>query len=111
MPRRWRSASPSASSAAAPAPRLRQSSAGASEPCRGVAEGDLSRAYVEWLSLLRHLVNAPDHPWRRWQALQAEAGRVLKRHDKTLRHLFHLDLPPLTHRQRHGKPKHHLLRV
>ena len=78
---------------------------------RGVAEGDLSRAYVEWLSLLRHLVHAPDHPWRRWQALQAEAGRVLKRHDKTLRHLFHLDLPPLTHRQRHGKPKHHLLRV
>jgi hypothetical protein len=78
---------------------------------RGVAEGDLARAYVEWLSLLRHLVHAPEHPWRRWQALQDEAGRVLKRHGKTLRHLFHLDLPPLTHRQRHGKPRHHLLRV
>lgn len=78
---------------------------------RGVAEGDISRAYVEWLSLLRHLVHAPAHPWRRWQSLQEEAGRVLKRHGKTLRHLFHLDLPPLTHRQRHGKPRHHLLRV
>jgi len=76
---------------------------------QGVAEGDISRAYVEWLSLLRHLIHAPTHPWRRWQALQEEAARVLKRHDKTLRHLFHLDLPPLTNKQRHGKPKHYLM--
>lgn len=74
-----------------------------------VAEGDISRAYVEWLSLLRHISHAPAHPWRRWSALQDEASRVLKKHDKTLRHLFHLDLPPLTHRQRHGRPRHYLL--
>jgi ferric-dicitrate binding protein FerR (iron transport regulator) len=76
---------------------------------QGIAEGDISRAYVEWLSLLRHLTHAPAHPWRRWLALQEEAKRVLKQHNKTLRHLFHLDLPPLTNKQRHGKPKHYLM--
>lgn len=76
---------------------------------QGIAEGDISRAYVEWLSLLRHIHHAPSHPWRRWQALKEEAQRALKKHDKTLRHLFHLDLPPLTNKQRHGKPKHYLM--
>lgn len=74
-----------------------------------IAEGDISRAYVEWLSLLRHITHAPAHPWRRWTALQEEAQRMLKRHDKTMRHLFYLDLPPLTNKQRHGKPKHYLM--
>jgi hypothetical protein len=74
-----------------------------------VAEGDISRAYVEWLSLLRHITHAPSHSWRRWQALQEEARRVLKQHDKTMRHLFHLSLPPLTNKQRFGKPRHYLL--
>ena len=74
-----------------------------------IAEGDISRAYVEWLSLLRHITHAPEHPWRRWTALQEEAQRMLKRHDKTMRHLFYLDLPPLTNKQRHGKPKHYLM--
>ncbi|MEN3939905.1 DEAD/DEAH box helicase [Prosthecobacter sp. SYSU 5D2] len=74
-----------------------------------VAAGDLSRAYVEWLSLLRHITHAPAHPWRRWLALQEAATSALKQHNKTLRHLFHLDLPPLTNKQRHGKPKHYLM--
>jgi hypothetical protein len=74
-----------------------------------VAEGDISRAYIEWLSLLRHIIHAPQHPWQRWQALQDECGKVLKHHGKALRHLFYLDLPPLTKKQRHGKTKHHLL--
>lgn len=74
-----------------------------------VAEGDISRAYIEWLSLLRHIIHAPQHPWRRWQALQEECTRVLKHHGKAVRHLFYLDLPPLTNKQRHGKTKHHLL--
>lgn len=74
-----------------------------------IAEGDISRAYVEWLSLLRHITHAPAHPWRRWAALQEETQRVLKRHDKTMRHLFYLDLPPLTNKQRHGKPRHYLM--
>ncbi len=75
----------------------------------GIAAGDISRAYVEWLSLLRHITHAPAHPWRRWLALQEEARSVLKHHNKTLRHLFHLDLPPLTNKQRHGKPRHYLM--
>lgn len=74
-----------------------------------VAEGDISRAYIEWLSLLRHIIHAPTHPWRRWQALQEECGRMLKHHGKALRHLFYLDLPPLTNKQRHGKTRHYLL--
>jgi hypothetical protein len=74
-----------------------------------VAEGDISRAYIEWLSLLRHIVHAPTHSWRRWQALQEECGKVLKQHGKALRQLFYLDLPPLTNKQRHGKTKHYLL--
>lgn len=76
---------------------------------QGVAEGDISRAYVEWLSLLRHITHAPAHPWRRWLNLQEEAVRALKLHNKTLRHLFHLDLPALTNKQKHGKPKHYLM--
>lgn len=76
---------------------------------RNFAEGDISRAYIEWLSLIRHIVHAPSHPWARWQALQAECERVLKKHSKAMRHLFHLDLPPLTSKQRHGKPRHVLL--
>jgi len=74
-----------------------------------IAEGDISRAYVEWLSLLRHITHAPTHPWRRWTSLQEASKRILKQHDKTMRHLFYLDLPPLTNKQRHGKPKHYLM--
>ena len=74
-----------------------------------IAEGDISRAYVEWLSLLRHITHAPSHPWKRWTDLQEETKRVLKRHDKTMRHLFYLDLPSLTNKQRHGKPRHYLM--
>ncbi len=77
---------------------------------RGYAEGDVSRAYIEWLSLLRHVTHAPAHPWVRWQALQAECVHVLRRHSKAMRHLFHLELPPLTTKQRHGKPRHVVLK-
>ena len=77
---------------------------------RGVAEGDLSRAYVEWLSLLRHIMHAPAHPWPRWVDFQEAARAALKQHGKVLRHLFHLDLPPLTNKQRHGKVRHFFLK-
>jgi hypothetical protein len=76
---------------------------------RGFAEGDVSRAYLEWVSLIRHIVHAPSHPWPRWHELQAECAKVLKHHNRALRHLFHLEVPPLTAKQRHGKPLHHLL--
>ncbi len=75
----------------------------------GIAEGDISRAYVEWLSLLRHITHAPSHPWRRWTALQDAAKRILKHHTKTLRHFFHLDLPLLTNKQKHGKVRHYMM--
>jgi hypothetical protein len=39
--------------------------------------GDLERAVVEWRSLLRHIVHAPDNEWERWRALRAEAERRL----------------------------------
>jgi hypothetical protein len=82
---------------------------GAAEMKAGIAEGDISRAYVEWLSLLRHVMHAPDHPWKRWMALKEAAKAVLKHHTKTLRHFFHLDLPPLTNKQKHGKTRHYLM--
>lgn len=82
---------------------------GTAEMKAGIAEGDISRAYVEWLSLLRHVVHAPDHPWKRWMALKEAAKVVLKHHTKMLRHFFHLDLPPLTNKQKHGKTKHYLM--
>jgi hypothetical protein len=77
---------------------------------RGVAEGDLSRAYVEWLSLLRHITHAPaiirgSGGW----IFKAAARAALKQHGKVLRHLFHLDLPPLTNKQKHGKTRHYLM--
>ncbi|MCX6837889.1 MAG: DEAD/DEAH box helicase [Verrucomicrobia bacterium] len=74
-----------------------------------IAEGDISRAYVEWLSLLRHISHAPDHSWKRWVALKEAAKAVLKHHTKTLRHFFHLDLPLLTNKQRYGKTRHYLM--
>jgi len=75
----------------------------------GFAEGDISRAYVEWLSLIRHITHAPAHPWPRWLALQEESTKMLKHHSATMRHLFHLNLPPLTNKQRDGRPRHYLM--
>ena len=36
-------------------------------------QGDLERALVEWRSLLRQVVWAPDYPWQRWRDFQAAA--------------------------------------
>ena len=44
--------------------------------------GDLERAEVEWRSLLRHIVHAPDGPWPRWQALRKAAREWLARTEK-----------------------------
>jgi DEAD/DEAH box helicase/Helicase conserved C-terminal domain len=77
---------------------------------KSFAEGDISRAYIEWLSLIRHITHAPYHSWPRWLALQAECQTALQQHSKTLRHLFHLNLPPLTQKQRQTNVKHYLLR-
>ena len=42
--------------------------------------GDIERAIVEWLSLLRHVVHARDLEWERWTALQRICGDQLERH-------------------------------
>ncbi len=82
---------------------------GSADLRHGVPEGDLSRAYIEWLSQLRHIHHAPSHDWPRWTALQEAARATLKQHTAALRHLFHLDLPPLTNRQKTGRARHVLM--
>jgi superfamily II DNA/RNA helicase len=39
--------------------------------------GDIERAVMEWRSLLRHIVGAPDLPWERWRALQKLAAHYV----------------------------------
>ena len=42
-----------------------------------IGDGDLERAFAEWLSLLRHIRHAPSHPWPRWAGLQSAAAAEL----------------------------------
>jgi len=37
--------------------------------------GDIERALIEWRSVLRHILLAPDYDWDRWRALKAAAAR------------------------------------
>ena len=39
--------------------------------------GDIERALMEWRSLLRHLVGAPDLDWERWHALKKLAAHFV----------------------------------
>ncbi|QQL43856.1 DEAD/DEAH box helicase [Sulfuriroseicoccus oceanibius] len=41
--------------------------------------GDLERARIEWLSLMRHIHHAPDYDWERWRELQHCAADILER--------------------------------
>ena len=43
-------------------------------------EGDIERALVEWFSLLRHIVHAPEHDWSRWRELKHEAKEILAKY-------------------------------
>ena len=53
--------------------------------------GDIERALIEWRSLLRHIVAAPDYPMPRWRELKtAAAGLAEVTASPTL-----VDLPPL----------------
>lgn len=42
-----------------------------------IGEGDLERTLAEWISLLRHIHHAPDHPWPRWTEFKSAASREL----------------------------------
>lgn len=44
--------------------------------------GDVERAYIEWLSLLRHIHFAPDCESERWRELKRLASIELKRHER-----------------------------
>lgn len=44
--------------------------------------GDVERAYIEWLSLLRHIHHAPDLDHERWTELKEAAARELKKSDR-----------------------------
>ena len=53
--------------------------------------GDIERALMEWRSLLRHIVHAPDLEWDRWRALKASARHFV---ESTTSPAL-LDFPPL----------------
>ncbi|MEM7386820.1 MAG: hypothetical protein AAF514_17925 [Verrucomicrobiota bacterium] len=64
-----------------------------------LGDGDIERAFNEWVSLLRHIKQAPAHEWDRWTGLQQTA-------DATLNQLARqdclpevADLPPLDPKQ------------
>lgn len=66
--------------------------------------GDVERAYVEWLSLLRHIRFAPDLDFPRWLEMKEQATVVLARRDRRSPLLSHPDLPAsvLQKTPRHG---------
>jgi hypothetical protein len=43
--------------------------------------GDFERAIIEWRSLLRHIVWAPDCDWQRWRELKDAAASMVDRTD------------------------------
>jgi hypothetical protein len=53
--------------------------------------GDIERALMEWRSLLRHIVHAPDFEWDRWRKLKEAARHFI---DSTTSPTL-LDFPPL----------------
>lgn len=53
--------------------------------------GDIERALMEWRSLLRHIVHAPDLEWERWRALKVAARHFI---ESTTSPAL-LDFPPL----------------
>jgi superfamily II DNA/RNA helicase len=53
--------------------------------------GDIERALMEWRSLLRHIIAAPEIDWPRWLQLKAAAARLI---DNTTSPTS-LDFPPL----------------
>lgn len=57
--------------------------------------GDIDRIIIEWRSLLRQIVHAPDIDWPRWRAFQVLARETLHETESpTL-----TDLPPLEFHQ------------
>ena len=65
--------------------------------------GDIDRAVIEWRSLLRQIIHAPELDWTRWTELRKHAGTLLAETESpTL-----CELPPLEHHQQ-GRVDHRL---
>ena len=65
--------------------------------------GDIDRALIEWRSLLRQIIHAPELDWMRWTELRKHAGTLLAETESpTL-----CELPPLEHHQQ-GRVDHRL---
>jgi hypothetical protein len=60
-----------------------------------LGDGDIDRVIIEWRSLLRQVMNAPDLDWPRWQAFQALCTAILRETESPTE----TDLPPLEHHQ------------
>lgn len=56
-----------------------------------VRHGDIERAVIEWRSLLRHIVAAPDYPMSRWHELKKAAAGLVETTDSPTS----VELPPL----------------
>ena len=61
--------------------------------------GDIERALMEWRSLLRHIVGAPDLKWERWRALQKLAAHFVGSTSSPAA----VEFPPLLASQRIGR--------
>jgi superfamily II DNA/RNA helicase len=59
-------------------------------------QGDIERALIEWRSLLRHVVCAPDYDWERWRELKKVAERFIE----STGSVAAVELPSLTAAQR-----------
>ena len=68
-----------------------------------IGPGDVERAYVEWLSFLRHVRGAPDFENSRWRALREAARVELERRHLTspLKNLPEFPQTTLTRRPQH----------
>jgi superfamily II DNA/RNA helicase len=67
-----------------------------------ISAGDIERAILEWQSLLRHIVHAPDPRAPRWEELQAAARDALKDPQKQLPIDWSAQLP-MIYRQRRSR--------
>jgi hypothetical protein len=67
-----------------------------------LAAGDVERAKVEWLSLLRHVTNAPAPEWDRWEGLVQVCDTLLAKYGRVLPKLVTGELDAVTsgHRPR-----------
>ena len=71
-----------------------------------IGEGDIERAFTEWLSLLRQIVHAPEIDWDRWERLRAVCRAELTDMEKLLpsRELPEVPAIQLAHQPIHHRP-------